>query len=50
MNKETSILLSKYEKIKGYSSDMFDVEEWYGFDMFCIGYNLAKQEIESYEN
>lgn len=41
---EKSILLSKYEKIKGYSSDLFDNEEWAEFDAFCIGYNLAKSE------
>jgi hypothetical protein len=41
---EKSILLSKYEKIKGYSSDLFDNEEWSEFDAFCIGYNLAKSE------
>lgn len=41
---EKSILLSKYEKIKGYSSDLFDNEEWAEFDAFCDGYNLAKSE------
>ncbi len=41
---EKSILLSKYEKIKSYSSNLFDNEEWSEFDAFCIGYNLAKSE------
>jgi hypothetical protein len=41
---EKSILLSKYEKIKGYSNDLFDNEEWREFDAFCVGYNLAKTE------
>lgn len=41
---EKSILLSKFEKIKGYSSSLFDNEEWSEFDYFCIGYNLAKQD------
>lgn len=44
---EKSILLSKYEKIKGYSSGLFDNEEWVEFDAFCIGYNLAISELNS---
>jgi hypothetical protein len=43
---EKSILLSKYEKIKGYSSNLFDNEEWAEFDAFCKGYNLDKLELQ----
>ena len=42
-----NILLSKYEKIKGYSSNLFDNEEWAEFDAFCQGYNLAKAELKA---
>ena len=41
---EKSILLSKYENIKGFGSELFDNEEWSEFDAFCIGYNLRKKE------
>ena len=37
-------LLNKYEKIKGYPSDLFDNEEWAEFNAFCAGYNLCKFE------
>lgn len=43
---EKSILLSKYEEIKGYSNTLFDNEEWAEFDAFCVGYNLAKLELQ----
>lgn len=41
---EKNILLSKFEKIKGYSHHLFDSEEWSEFDAFCVGYKLAKAE------
>ena len=41
---EKSILLGKYENIKGFSSELFDNEEWSEFDAFCVGYNLYKKE------
>jgi hypothetical protein len=44
MNTEESMLLVKFEKIKGYSSNLFDNEEWSEFYYFGIGYNLAKKE------
>lgn len=44
MEEEDSILLSKFEKIRGYSSDMFAGEEWREFDYFVEGYILATQE------
>jgi len=43
-DKETAILLGKYEKIKGYSSERFDDEDWAEFDAFCKGYDLAQSE------
>lgn len=43
---EESILLSKYEKIIGSSSNLFDWGDWSRFDAFCIGYNLAKVEYK----
>lgn len=45
--KEKSILLNRYEKIKGYSSNLFDNEDWAEFDVFCKGYNLAKTELQT---
>ena len=39
------VLLSKYEKIKGYSSDLFNNEEWAEFDSFCFGYLLAYEDL-----
>lgn len=41
---EKSILLSKYEEIKGFSSGLFDNEGWAEFDAFCIESNLYKKE------
>lgn len=41
---EKIVLLNKYETIKGYSSHLFDNEEWREFEAFCVGYNLAKSE------
>lgn len=41
---EKSILLSKYEEIKGFSNGLFNNEEWAEFDAFCIEYNLHKKE------
>ena len=41
---DEEILLSKYEGIKQYSSDLFDNEEWSEFHAFCLGYSLAKSE------
>ena len=32
---EKSILLSKFEKIKGFSNNLFDNKEWAEFDVFC---------------
>lgn len=37
-------LLIKYERIKGYSKEFFDNEEWSEFNAFCSGYNLARSE------
>jgi hypothetical protein len=45
MEKEQSILLEKYEKIKGFSSNLFDNEEWAEFEAFCEGYKLAQNEL-----
>jgi hypothetical protein len=42
-----SIALAKYEKIKGYSSNLFDNEEWREFDAFLLGYNLKEIEDKS---
>jgi len=50
MSTEKSILLSKFEKIKGYSSQLFDVEEWREFDYFIEGYKLAIQEAKNLIN
>lgn len=41
---EKSILLSKFEKIRGYSSSIFNFTDRVQFDAFCWGYNLAKKE------
>ena len=41
---EEDVLLPKWEHIKGYSSDLFDNEEWAEFGSFCLGYKLAKTE------
>lgn len=46
---QKSILLTKFEKIKGYSSDLFDCEEWSEFDSFKLGYNLAIKETNKKE-
>lgn len=46
---EKSILLSKFERIKGYSSNLFDCEEWSEFDSFQLGYNLAIKETNKKE-
>lgn len=43
MKNEESVLLSKFEKIKGYSSSWFAGEEWREFDYFLEGYKLAIQ-------
>jgi hypothetical protein len=43
---EKSVLLSKYEKFKGYSSNLFNNEEWTEFDAFCKGCNLAGNMIK----
>ena len=40
-----SKILSKFEKYKGYSSNLFDNEEWKEFDAFFAGYCL-KNSIE----
>ena len=45
MNKDT--LLSKFEKIRGHSSNLFCNEEWREFDAFEQGYNLAEKESET---
>jgi len=37
--KSNSELLSEFEKYKGYSSNMFDGQEWKEFDAFAQGYN-----------
>jgi len=42
--KNNSELLSEFEKYKGYSSNMFDNEEWREFDSFAQGYNVTKKE------
>ncbi len=42
-----SVLLSKFEKIKGYASNLFDNEEWNEFHYFVIGYKLHTQESTS---
>lgn len=44
---EKSILLSKFEKIRGYSSNLFAGEEWREFDYFVEGYKLALQEAKN---
>lgn len=41
-SKTESKLLSQFEKYKGYSSNLFDNEEWREFDAFKAGYNLTK--------
>ena len=46
MENEKSVLLSKFEKIRGYSSNMFAGEEWREFDYFVEGYKLAVQEAK----
>jgi len=38
-------LLEKYEKIKGYSSEIFNNEEWEEFNSFCFGYFFAYEEL-----
>ena len=40
-----SILLSKYEKIIGKSSDMFHIQCWAAFDLFVEGYNLKERDL-----
>ena len=47
MENEKSVLLSKFEKIRGYSIDMFAGEEWREFDYFVEGYKLAIQESKN---
>jgi hypothetical protein len=47
MENEKSVLLSKFEKIRGYSSNMFAGEEWKEFDYFVEGYKLAIQEAKN---
>lgn len=42
---QKSILISKFEKIQGYSCNSFDNEDWASFDAFCGGYNLAQSEL-----
>ncbi|MBP9793324.1 MAG: hypothetical protein KBC56_04930 [Flavobacterium sp.] len=37
--------MSKYEKIKGHSSSLFDNEEWREFDAFVIGSTTQTNEI-----
>lgn len=44
---EDGILLEKFEKIKGFSGNLFDSEEWREFDSFVEGYNLAQKEFET---
>jgi hypothetical protein len=39
-----NMLLSKFEKIRGFSSDLFHCEDWNAFYYFCIGYDLPKEE------
>lgn len=39
-------LLSKFEKYKGYDSDLFDGEDWSKFDSFLSGYELKEKENE----
>lgn len=41
---QESILISKFEKYKGHSSNLFDNEEWRECDAFIAGYNIAKTE------
>jgi len=47
MTTEESVLLSKYEKIKGYSTEKFDGDDWREFDRFEEGYKLARIEMEA---
>lgn len=47
MTTEESVLLSKYEKLRGYPTEEFDVEDWREFDRFEEGYKLARKEIEA---
>lgn len=45
MTIEQSKLLSKFEKYKGHSSDLFDNEEWAEFDAFVEGVNHGLEDI-----
>jgi len=47
MSTERSILLSKFEKLKGYSSELFQAENWIEFNFFVEGYKLAIQEAKN---
>ena len=41
-----AVLLKKYETLIGYSSELFDNEEWNEFYSFCMGYILKITEDE----
>ncbi len=42
---EKSRLLTKFERVKGYSSSLFDNEEWREFDMVCAMF-MAESVLE----
>lgn len=43
---EKQKLLSKYEEIIGYSSELFNCEEWSEFEAFCLGYECCQNDIK----
>jgi len=44
---EHSKLISEFEKIKGYSSNLFDNEEWAEFDAFEAGIKIKEKTVEN---
>jgi hypothetical protein len=47
MENKENLVLSKFEKIRGYSSDKFCGEEWSEFYYFQEGYKLALKEVKA---
>lgn len=47
MENKESILLSKFEKCIGFSSNLFDGEDWRNLECFIEGYKLAEKELKT---
>lgn len=43
---EEEYLIRMFEDLKGYSTDIFDNEDWEAFKYFTIGYKLALGKYE----